>query len=435
VQLTLPNGGKLLLVDCARWDQLSVLDGTCCNKSTASLAKALARPLTRAPSTDLAIVPRLLRSVLDGQSRAQLFVCISDNSTSSTTDLLRLAQQASKSVKPKKGKDTDLVARQQATVELLQSKIVEEQSRGTPSVDEIEQTLIAAAGSDSSLDQMMRSAQEERVQLEKMLEAMRDESSRADHAEADEALQKTWAAEEAKLRSELTAQNEEAEKLIAALDAAGALKSADDLPPSPQKSSSSKTRKELELQVERYEQAVHSAWEDIQRAQQQASETKERFERLQLTHQHSAADREEMESTLLDVAADLENLARNYRQHGSPAMAVPLYVSALAIFEKTLGAEHPQVASNLVNLGNAFCDQQKHIEAVPVYLRALAIDEKALGHDHPEVAMDLSNLGIAYRALGRADIANGLFERAYKLMLNAVGPDDPKTKAIERNLV
>ena len=92
-----------------------------------------------------------------------------------------------------------------------------------------------------------------------------------------------------------------------------------------------------------------------------------------------------METTLLDVAADLENLARNYRQHGSPAMAVPLYVSALAIFEKTLGAEHPQVASNLVNLGNAFCDQQKHIEAVPVYLRALAIDEKALGHDHPEV--------------------------------------------------
>ena len=66
-----------------------------------------------------------------------------------------------------------------------------------------------------------------------------------------------------------------------------------------------------------------------------------------------------------------------------------------------------KVASNLVNLGNAFCDQQKHIDAVPVYLRALAIDEKALGHDHPEVAMDLSNLGIAYRALGRADIASG----------------------------
>ena len=91
------------------------------------------------------------------------------------------------------------------------------------------------------------------------------------------------------------------------------------------------------------------------------------------------------------------------------------------------------MASNLINLGNAFCDQQKHIEAVPVYLRALAIDEKALGNDHPEVGMDLSNLGIAYRALGRADIAESLFERAYKLMLTALGPDDPKTQAIERN--
>ena len=46
---------------------------------------------------------------------------------------------------------------------------------------------------------------------------------------------------------------------------------------------------------------------------------------------------------------------------------------------------------------------------MPVYLRAIAIDEKALGLDHPDVAMDLSNLAIAYRALGRADIAAGLF--------------------------
>ena len=69
-----------------------------------------------------------------------------------------------------------------------------------------------------------------------------------------------------------------------------------------------------------------------------------------------------------------------------------------------------------------------------MYLRALAIDEKALGNDHPEVAMDLSNLGIAYRALGRADIAHSLFERAHKVMLNALGPDDPKTQAVARNL-
>lgn len=47
----------------------------------------------------------------------------------------------------------------------------------------------------------------------------------------------------------------------------------------------------------------------------------------------------------------------------------------LAIYEKTLGPDHPEVAKDLVNLGNAFCDQDQHDEAVPLYLRALAIDQ------------------------------------------------------------
>ena len=76
-------------------------------------------------------------------------------------------------------------------------------------------------------------------------------------------------------------------------------------------------------------------------------------------------------------------------------------MTALAIYEKTLGPDHPEVAKDLVNLGNAFCDQNQHAEAVPLYLRALAIDQAALGDDHPEVAMDLSNLGIVYRVQGR----------------------------------
>ena len=35
-------------------------------------------------------------------------------------------------------------------------------------------------------------------------------------------------------------------------------------------------------------------------------------------------------------------------------------MTALAIYEKTLGPEHPEVAKDLVNLGNAFCDQNQH---------------------------------------------------------------------------
>ena len=67
------------------------------------------------------------------------------------------------------------------------------------------------------------------------------------------------------------------------------------------------------LQVEAYEKAVESAWSDVQRAQKEAEETEARFDRAREFARRSAAEKEEMESTLLDVAADLENLARNYR--------------------------------------------------------------------------------------------------------------------------
>ncbi len=41
--------------------------------------------------------------------------------------------------------------------------------------------------------------------------------------------------------------------------------------------------------------------------------------------------------------------------------------------------------------------QGKYAEAEPLYKRALAIDEKALGPEHPNVANDLSNLAILYQ--------------------------------------
>ena len=92
-----------------------------------------------------------------------------------------------------------------------------------------------------------------------------------------------------------------------------------------------------------------------------------------------------MEATLHEVASDLGRLALLYRTQGKAPHAVPLYMTALAIYEKTLGPDHPEVAKDLVNLGNAFCDQNQHADAVPLYLRALAIDQAALGDDHPEV--------------------------------------------------
>ncbi len=56
-------------------------------------------------------------------------------------------------------------------------------------------------------------------------------------------------------------------------------------------------------------------------------------------------------------------------------------------------------------------DQGKYAEAKPLYLRSLAIREKALGPEHPDVAESLNNLAGLYDNQGRYAEAEPLHER------------------------
>jgi tetratricopeptide (TPR) repeat protein len=80
----------------------------------------------------------------------------------------------------------------------------------------------------------------------------------------------------------------------------------------------------------------------------------------------------------------LNNLADLYRAQGRYADAEPLYKRSLAIREKALGADHPDVATSLNNLANLYRAQGRYADAEPLYKRALAIRERVLGPDHPE---------------------------------------------------
>ena len=49
-------------------------------------------------------------------------------------------------------------------------------------------------------------------------------------------------------------------------------------------------------------------------------------------------------------------------------------------------AQHPDVATGLNNLATLYYDQGRYADAEPRYQRALAIWEKVLGPEHPNVA-------------------------------------------------
>jgi tetratricopeptide (TPR) repeat protein len=135
-----------------------------------------------------------------------------------------------------------------------------------------------------------------------------------------------------------------------------------------------------------------------------------------------------------EVATTLNNLAGLYHAQGKYAEAEPLYRRDLAISEKALGPEHPSVATTLNNLAGLYRSQGEYAEAEPLYRRALAISEKALGPEHPSVATTLNNLAELYHAQGKYAEAEPLWRRALAIREKALGPEHPDVATTLNNL-
>ncbi len=69
-------------------------------------------------------------------------------------------------------------------------------------------------------------------------------------------------------------------------------------------------------------------------------------------------------------------------------------------------------AGGLNDLALLYNSQGRYGEAEPLYQRSLAIDEKALGPEHPNVATALENYAALLRETGRDDGAAEMENRA-----------------------
>ena len=76
------------------------------------------------------------------------------------------------------------------------------------------------------------------------------------------------------------------------------------------------------------------------------------------------------------MAISLNNLAALYDAQGKYGEAEPLYQRALAIWEKALGPEHPNVATCLENYAALLKKMGRGAEAEPLEARAQAIRAK-----------------------------------------------------------
>jgi CHAT domain-containing protein/tetratricopeptide (TPR) repeat protein len=135
-----------------------------------------------------------------------------------------------------------------------------------------------------------------------------------------------------------------------------------------------------------------------------------------------------------DVATSLNNLGELYRLQGRFAEAEPLHLRSLAIREQRLGSNHPLVALSLNSLGELYRAQGRYKEAEPLLRRAITTYEVALGRDNRAVATPANNLASLYQIMGRYSEAETLFKRASSILEATLGARDLQFATALNNL-
>jgi tetratricopeptide (TPR) repeat protein len=80
----------------------------------------------------------------------------------------------------------------------------------------------------------------------------------------------------------------------------------------------------------------------------------------------------------------------------------------------------------LDNLGDVFEAQGRYDDAEPLFRRGLAIREKALRPDHPDLADSLNRLAAVHRIQGRPASAEPLHRRALDILEQGTGHRSPE---------
>jgi tetratricopeptide (TPR) repeat protein len=96
----------------------------------------------------------------------------------------------------------------------------------------------------------------------------------------------------------------------------------------------------------------------------------------------------------LKEAESLNSRAVELFNAGRYSEAEPLIKRSLAIRQKLLNPDHPDVAGSLNNLAALYRAEGRFADAEPLYKRSLTIREKVLGPDHLDVAHSLNNLAL-----------------------------------------
>ncbi|UQA58738.1 serine/threonine-protein kinase [Polyangium aurulentum] len=125
------------------------------------------------------------------------------------------------------------------------------------------------------------------------------------------------------------------------------------------------------------------------------------------------------------TAERLYVLGRLLQDEGRAGEAAPHLEKALALQERVLGPEHPEVVKTLERLAWTLATFERTADAEKIATRALALCDKLLGPDHPQCVRPLHTMGFVLSLSGRNPEAIPYMERALAIEERAFGPSHP----------
>jgi tetratricopeptide (TPR) repeat protein len=124
----------------------------------------------------------------------------------------------------------------------------------------------------------------------------------------------------------------------------------------------------------------------------------------------------------LDEATVANDLAVTLKFVGKLDEAECLYGRSLAILERELGPDHPDLATLFHNLGGLAHARGDYAAAEPPARRSVELRRKAFGDDHPAVAADVAALAAVLDALCLDAEAEQLFRDSIAVFERSFGP-------------
>ncbi|CAF0818736.1 unnamed protein product [Adineta steineri] len=150
---------------------------------------------------------------------------------------------------------------------------------------------------------------------------------------------------------------------------------------------------------------------------------------------------EDIYQVLLDQTKDDKNRAHIYSQLGSIKKdqgkykeALTFHKQSLAICQKTLPPNHPDLAMSYNNIGIVHYNMGDYPKALSYYEKATAIRQQSFHPNHPDLAASYNNIGEVHRNTGNYAKALSFHEKSLEIKQQSLPPKHPDLASSYNNI-